>query len=180
MTISTSHPESTIPTPTISPPWAPTGSPAATARMRTSPTGTSSSRSEGRGGVRCSVFGVRYWGPFIRTPNTEHRTPSPPAFTLIELLVVLVALVIVASAVVPALRNAGHQQDLAEVADRVAASARFAREEAVARQIPIVLTVVPAPAAVRLAVDASGATAVSGSMAMGASRGIRSSSPLLP
>jgi len=93
---------------------------------------------------------------------------------------VLVALVIVASAVVPALRNAGHQQDLAEVADRVAASARFAREEAVARQAAIVLTVAPAPAAVRLAVDASGAAAVSGSMAMGASRGIRSSLPLLP
>src|SRR5947209_8629180 len=204
MTISTPHPESTIPTPTISPPWAPTGSRAATARMRTSPTGTSSSRSKGSGargqGPGRQGSGARGQGPvpagapaaFLTphpsplTPGAERLTPDPwplipgRGFTLIELLVVLVALVIVASAVVPALRNAGHQQDLAEVADRVAASARFARDEAVARQAAIGLTVALAPAAVQLAVDASGAAVVSGSMAMGASRGIRSSSPLLP
>jgi prepilin-type N-terminal cleavage/methylation domain-containing protein len=105
---------------------------------------------------------------------------SKAAFTLIELLVVLVALVVLASTVVPALRNAGHQQDLAEVADRVAASARFARDEAVARQAPIVLTVGPAPAAVQLAVDASSMMSAPGSMAMGATGGMRSSSPLRP
>src|SRR2546428_9358751 len=163
MTISTPHPGSTIPTPTISPPWAPTGSPAATARMRTSPTGTSSSRSEGRSGVqafrRSGVQALRTGKikdePVSAGPERLNaRTPErlTPAFTLIELLVVLVALVIVASAVVPALRNAGHQQDLAEVADRVAASARFARDEAVARQAAIVLTVAPAPAPGQVAV----------------------------
>src|SRR2546427_2467018 len=121
----------------------------------------SSSRSEGRIGVRCSVFGVRDGGLFGRTPNTEPRTPTT-GFTLIELLVVLIGLVIFAAAVVPTLRGAGHQQDLTEVAARVAASARFARDEAVARQETIVLTVEPTPAGypqggwMRLAVDTQG------------------------
>jgi prepilin-type N-terminal cleavage/methylation domain-containing protein len=77
-------------------------------------------------------------------------------FTLIELLVVLIALVVVAAAVVPALHSAGHQQDLAGVATRVTASARFARNEAIARQAAIVLTVESSPPAMRLAVDESG------------------------
>jgi len=110
------------------------------------------------------------------SPTGTSSSKSKAAFTLIELLVVLVALVVLASAVVPALRNAGHQQDLAEVADRVAASARFARDEAVARQASIVLTVAPAPAAVQLAVDASGMMGAPGSMAMGAPGG----APLRP
>jgi prepilin-type N-terminal cleavage/methylation domain-containing protein len=108
--------------------------------------------------------------PAIQNPKSKIQNPK--GFTLIELLVVLVALVVLASAVVPALRAAGHQEDLAEVADRVAASARFARDEAVARQAPIVLSVVPAPAAVQLAVDASGV--------MGAPGAMGGPSPLLP
>jgi len=71
--------------------------------------------------------------------------------------VVLIGLIIVAAAVVPALRGAGHQQDLSEVASRVAASARYARNEAVERQATIVLTVELSPAEVRLAVDETGA-----------------------
>jgi prepilin-type N-terminal cleavage/methylation domain-containing protein len=147
--------------------------------MRTLKTGTSSSRSEGKDGVRCSAFGVRNGCRFDRIPNTEYRTPTT-GFTLIELLIVLVALVVLASAVVPALHNAGHQEDLAQVMDRVAASARFARDEAVARQIPIVLTVVPAPAAVQLAVDASGVMGARGSTPSGGAGAMRTSSPLLP
>jgi prepilin-type N-terminal cleavage/methylation domain-containing protein len=123
-----------------------------------------------------------------RTPSTLPATPSTlpdaeyairntqyairPAFTLIELIVVLMALVIVAAAVVPALRGAGHQADLTEVAARVAASARFARDEAVARQVPIVLTVgagsVPAGGtAVRLAVDTQALAGTRGAMGPG-------------
>src|SRR5437763_1394011 len=151
MTTSIPHRENTIPTPTISLPWARMGSPAVTARMWTLQTGTSSSRSEGSG-VRGQGSG--------KPSRHSHLTPDPrpltPAFTLIELLIVLVALVVLASAVVPALHNAGHEEDLAQVMDRVAASARFARDEAVARQVPIVLAVASAPAAVQLAVDGSG------------------------
>lgn len=88
------------------------------------------------------------------------RTPErlTPGFTLIELVVVVLGLALLAAAVVPSLRGAGHQEDLAGVAARVAASARFARDEAVERQAAIVLTVEPQPAAVRLAVDSSGTT----------------------
>jgi type II secretion system GspH-like protein len=68
---------------------------------------------------------------------------------------VLVALVVIAAAAVPALRQAGHREELSEVAARVAASARFARDEAVARQAAIVLTVDGA-SGVRLAVDTQG------------------------
>jgi hypothetical protein len=69
--------------------------------------------------------------------------------------VVLIGLVIVAAAVVPALRGAGHQADVTEVAARVAASARFARDEAMQRQAAIVLSVQSQPAELRLAVDTS-------------------------
>jgi prepilin-type N-terminal cleavage/methylation domain-containing protein len=142
--------------------------------MRTLQTGTISSKSKG---IRYSVFGLRNGCLFDRTPNTEYRIPAA-GFTLIELLIVLVALVVLASAVVPALRNAGHQEDLAEVADRVAASARFARDEAVARQSAIVLTVDPQPAAVRLTVDTQGAGVTSGSGTGGAGGGMASTAPL--
>jgi type II secretory pathway pseudopilin PulG len=74
-------------------------------------------------------------------------------FTLIELIVVLVGLAIVTAAVVPALRGAGHQEDLTAAADRVAASARFARDEAIARQAAIALTIEGEPATVRLTMD---------------------------
>src|SRR5207253_3102884 len=47
--------------------------------------------------------------------------------------IVLMALVIVAAAVVPSLRGAGRQGDLDDVAARIAASARFARETAAVR-----------------------------------------------
>jgi type II secretory pathway pseudopilin PulG len=88
---------------------------------------------------------------------TGTRTRSKSGFTLIELLVVIIGLVIVAAAVVPTLRGAGHQQDLSETAARVEASARYARNEAMARQETIVLTVETSPAVIRLAVDNSGA-----------------------
>src|SRR5712692_9703159 len=68
----------------------------------------------------------------MRMSPTGTRDKSP-GFTLIELVVVLVGLAVITAAVVPALRGAGHQQDLASAADRVAASARFACEEAIAR-----------------------------------------------
>jgi Tfp pilus assembly protein FimT len=87
-------------------------------------------------------------GPNARTPERLNA-----GFTLIELMVVLIGLVIVAAAVVPALRGAGHQQDLTSTAARVEASARFARDEAIRRQATILLTVATEPAAVRLAVE---------------------------
>jgi type II secretory pathway pseudopilin PulG len=71
---------------------------------------------------------------------------------------VLIALAIMTAAVVPALHGAAHQQDLSEVATRVAASARFARDEAANRQETIVLSVETSPPAVLLAVDTSGMT----------------------
>src|SRR5260370_34938180 len=98
MTISTPHPGSTIPTPTISPHWAPTGSPAATARMRTSPTGTSSSRSKRildfgfwildcRQGQRPATTDVLDLPDPIENPKPKTQNPNP--FTLIQLLLEL-------------------------------------------------------------------------------------------
>jgi prepilin-type N-terminal cleavage/methylation domain-containing protein len=104
-------------------------------------------------------------------------------FTLIELMVVMIALVILAAAVVPALHGAAHQQDLSEVATRVAASARYARDEAASRQETIVLSVETSPPAVLLAVDTSGMTGETapGSMSapgtMSAPGGMGASSP---
>jgi prepilin-type N-terminal cleavage/methylation domain-containing protein len=123
-----------------------------------------SSSNEGVQVVRCSgVQAFRRSGRMIRpSPHLnaqDHRFAAVPperlnaGFTLIELMVVLIGLVIVAAAVVPALRGAGHQQDLTGTAARVEASARFARDEAVRRQATILLTVEQQPAAVRLAVD---------------------------
>jgi prepilin-type N-terminal cleavage/methylation domain-containing protein len=120
----------------------------------------------------------------LSPPSTEHRAPSAgaqrPGFTLIELLVVLMALVMVAAAVVPALRGAGHQEDLTGVAARVTASARFAREEAAERQTGIVLTV--EPAAVQLTAEDPAATAVPGPVGMTAPGSVdgRSLLPPLP
>ena len=82
-----------------------------------------------------------------------------PGFTLIELMVVLIALVIVAAAVVPALRGAGHQGDLDSAASRVAAAARVGRDTAVEQQVPIDLTLENEPAPrLRLVPAADGAT----------------------
>jgi type II secretion system protein H len=103
-------------------------------------------------------------GP-IQNPKSKIQN----GFTLIELIVVLMALVIVAAAVVPSLRGAGHQADLTEVAARVSASARFARDQAVARQVPIVMSVMTSPAAVRLQVDTqalAGAAGAGGGIGM--------------
>jgi prepilin-type N-terminal cleavage/methylation domain-containing protein len=93
-------------------------------------------------------------------------------FTLIELSVVLLALVIVAAAVVPALHGAGRQEDLAGVAARVAASARFARDEAVERQTAITLTVQPELSAVRLAVDGTAEAPLDASFGAPVSRSV--------
>jgi hypothetical protein len=86
------------------------------------------------------------------------------------LSVVLLALVIVAAAVVPALHGAGRQEDLAGVAARVAASARFACDEAVERQTAITLTVQPEPAVVRLAVDDTAGASLDASSGVPVSR----------
>jgi type II secretion system protein H len=75
-------------------------------------------------------------------------------FTLVEMMVVLVTLVILAAAVVPMLHRAARQGDLDTATARVAASARFARETAVARAVTVDLTLETAPAAVTLAVEA--------------------------
>jgi prepilin-type N-terminal cleavage/methylation domain-containing protein len=128
--------------------------------MRTLPTGKTSSDKAALGAWRLALGpmggqAARCPAPFL--PSAKCQAPSAgaqrPGFTLIELSVVLLALVIVAAAVVPALHGAGRQEDLAGVAARVAASARFARDEAVERQMPITLIVQPELPAVRLAVD---------------------------
>ena len=108
--------------------------------------------------------------------GTRHTNKS---FTLIELLVVLIALVVVA-AVVPALHGAAHQQDLSGVASRVVASARYARNEAIARQETIVLTVEQSPPAVRLAVDSSGTMGNAAPVTMGTPGGMGAQSSNLP
>jgi type II secretion system protein H len=113
----------------------------------------------------------------ISLTGTRHRSKG---FTLIEMLVVLIALVVVAAAVVPALHGAGHQQDLAGVATRVAASARFARNEAIERQAAIALTVESSPAVVRLAVDDSGALGGQAPVTMGTPGSMGTQSPALP
>jgi type II secretory pathway pseudopilin PulG len=89
----------------------------------------------------------------LPTPNAQRPTPSGAGFTLIELMVVLVGLVIVAAAVVPAMRGAGHRGDLDSAATKVVASARFAREAAVERQETVGLTVEPEPPMVRLVTE---------------------------
>jgi prepilin-type N-terminal cleavage/methylation domain-containing protein len=155
--------------------------------MRISLTGTRR-RSKGiqafrRSGVQGSDKGGHAFD-FAGPERLNARTPERlnAAFTLIELLVVLIALVVMAAAVVPALHGAGHQQDLAGVATRVAASARFARNEAIERQAAIVLTVEPSPAVIRLAVDDSGALGGQAPVTMGTpgSMGMQASALPLP
>jgi prepilin-type N-terminal cleavage/methylation domain-containing protein len=77
-------------------------------------------------------------------------------FTLIEMIVVLTVLVILAGAVVPMLHRAARQGDLDDVTARVTASARFARETALARAVAVDLTVETAPAAIMLAMEPEG------------------------
>jgi len=95
-------------------------------------------------------------------------------------MVVMIALVILAAAVVPALHGAAHQQDLSGVATRVAASARFARDEAANRQETIVLSVGTSQPAVQLAVDTSGMVGETAPGSMSAPGGMGTSSPNLP
>ena len=151
--------------------------------MQTSPTGKTNSGSRPKAGAPCSVLRAPWESRSFQhgARRTERGAGAQrPGFTLIELLVVLVGLAIVAAAVVPALRGAGHQQDLTGVAARVVASARFAGEEAVERQAGITLTV--ETAAVRLTADDPAATGVPGpgGMAAPSSAGGRSLMTPLP
>jgi prepilin-type N-terminal cleavage/methylation domain-containing protein len=156
--------------------------------MRTLPTGKTSSDKAVRG-ARCAVRSGTTDGLILLAatnaierseallrPRTAHRAPRTgakrPGFTLIELSVVLLALVIVAAAVVPALHGAGRQEDLAGVAARVAASARFARDEAIERQTAITLTVQPELPAVRLAVDGTAEAPLDASFGAPVSRSV--------
>jgi type II secretion system protein H len=113
--------------------------------------------------------------PTSRTGTRVERS----GFTLIELLVVLVALVVLAAAVVPALRGAGHQENLDAATARVAASARFARETAASRGVTVTLTAETEPSMIRLAIDENEATPAAGLPVGRAGQG-DAPSPLLP
>jgi type II secretory pathway pseudopilin PulG len=143
-----------------------------------SPTGTSS-RESGVQALRRS--GVRGNRPECLNARTPERLI--PGFTLVELIVVLICLIVMAVAVVPALRGAGHQEDLNSAAMRVAAAARLGRDTAVEQQVPIDLMLESQPPAVRLvpAEETTGPTTQSAPAvpsAMG--RGTTTGSPILP
>jgi len=88
----------------------------------------------------------------LRSEHLNTRTPEhlTAGFTLVELIVVLIGMVIMAAAVVPALRGAGHQGDLDGAAMRVAAAARLGRDTAVEQQVPIDMVLESQPSGLRL------------------------------
>jgi hypothetical protein len=89
--------------------------------------------------------------------------------------VVLVALVVLAALVVPALMGRARQGDLDGAAARVAASARFARDTAVSRGVTVVLAIETEPGMIRLAVEEEDTTtAATGAFAPVAGASMRS------